>query len=127
MFLAACSHGTFCSLEDVLTTAFEALDERRCGVLSVQGVARLLPRCDTRVMQRLPQDRNFTVYDWVACIQMSSQATVRAVQPRPRRAMAPGLFDQFFYWMPRGTNCRALDGTSLGLALFTCVMPLKLQ
>jgi len=95
-FLAACSHGTFCSLEDVLTTAFEALDERRCGVLSVQGVARLLPRCSPRVMQRLPQDRNFTVYDWVACIQMSSQVAVRAVQPRPRRASAPGLFDRFF-------------------------------
>jgi len=96
MFLAACSHATFCSLDDVLTTAFEALDERRCGVLSAYEVARLLPRCDPRVMQRLPQNRNFNVDDWVACIQLSSQLAVRAVQPRSRRSTAPGFFDRFF-------------------------------
>jgi len=97
MFLAACSHSTFCSLDDVLTTAFEALDERRCGVLSAYGVARLLPRCDTRVMQSLPQDRNFNIDDWVAGIQASTRITVRAVQPRlARRASAPALFDRLF-------------------------------
>jgi Ca2+-binding EF-hand superfamily protein len=96
MFRAACSYGTFCSLDDILTTAFNALDERRCGLLSVGEVARLLPRCDRRVMQSLPQDRNFNVDEWVARLQMSSRLTVTAVQPRPRRATAPGLFDRFF-------------------------------
>lgn len=96
MFRAACSHGTFCSLDDILTTAFNALDERRCGFLSVGEVARLLPRCDRRVMQRLPQDRNFSVDEWVACVQMSSRLVVTAAQPRARRATVPGFFDRFF-------------------------------
>jgi len=96
MFLAACSQSTFCSFDDVFTLAFEALDEHRCGVLSSHAVSRLLPRCESRIMQRLPQDRNFTVDEWVACIQMSSRLAVRAVQPRARRASAPGFFDRFF-------------------------------
>lgn len=96
MFSAACSHGTFCSLEDILTTAFGALDEHRRSVLSAYEVRRLLPGCDPRVMQRLPQDRRFDVDDWVACVQMSSQLIVRAAQPRLKRVTVPGFFDSFF-------------------------------
>jgi len=95
-FLAACLHGSFCSVDEILTAAFQALDERRCGVLATCHITRLLPWSDPRALQRLPHDRSFGVDDWVAYLGMNSRITVRATQPRTRRATVGGFFDRFF-------------------------------
>lgn len=94
-FMAACIHGSFCSQEDLLISAFEALDESRGGILSAGDVSRMLSGCSSQVLEYLPQDHQFGVDDWVGCLLKSCRPIAESSRP-PRPNIRSSFFDRFF-------------------------------
>jgi len=93
--MAACIHGSFCSQEDLLISAFEALDESRGGVLSAGDVSRMLSGCSSQVLDYLPQGDYFGVNDWVGCLLKDCRPIAKTSRP-PRVNVQPSFFDRFF-------------------------------
>lgn len=104
-FVAACIYGSFTSVEDLLVSAFTALDVARRGAVSVHDITGLFPRCDSPMLKHLPQNQWFGADEWVAYV--AASCTLKVVAAPPKRAKQPaGFFDRFFCATPYHCNAR---------------------
>lgn len=75
-FVAAGLYGRFAkegSVDDLMRIAFESLDTDRDGYVRVDEIRQLFRERDTPFLNTLPQDRSFTLADWISCLQTARQ------------------------------------------------------
>lgn len=92
-FVAACLSGRHGSLEDLVTSAFDALDVDRDGFVDVAAIRAVFRECEFPLLHRLPQDRPFDLEEWV------QRFTGRRPPPcgrvtKPRAVQPLGFFDR---------------------------------
>merc|ERR1712146_771385 len=81
-FVAVClyaRHAVQGSLDNLMQQAFEALDDDRDGLVTLEQVRSLFRERDGPGFQWLPQDRPFNIDEWFACLRdvKSSKEGVR--------------------------------------------------
>lgn len=105
-FAAACLYSSYTSVDDVLASAFAALDVARRGALSVRDIVHLFPQCDSPMLRHLPQHQMFGADEWVAYFAVS--CSLKVVAAPPKRVKQPvGFFDRFFCAKP--SHCSVRD------------------
>jgi len=75
-FVAAGLYGRFVkegSVDDLMRISFESLDTDRDGHVRVDEIRQLFRERDTPFLNTLPQDRSFTLSDWISCLQTARQ------------------------------------------------------
>jgi calcium-dependent protein kinase len=81
-FVAAClysRHVQSGTLEDLLRSAFEALDADRDGLVSIDEVRELFRERDTPFLESLPQDEPFDLKTW--CSTLQAKCATRPAKP----------------------------------------------
>jgi len=75
-FVAAGLYGRFAkegSVDDLMRIAFESLDTDRDGHVRVDEIRQLFRERDAPFLNTLPQDRSFTLAEWISCLQTARQ------------------------------------------------------
>mmetsp|Transcript_2733 Transcript_2733/g.10716 ORF Transcript_2733/g.10716 Transcript_2733/m.10716 type:complete len:343 (-) Transcript_2733:80-1108(-) len=103
-FVAACLCARQRDLEDLATSAFDALDDDRDGLVRVSDIRKLFGDCEFPLLHRLPQERPFDLDEWCARFTGRPHSS-RSAGTKPRCVKAQGLFDRVLDRFSCTTTC----------------------
>mmetsp|Transcript_847 Transcript_847/g.1910 ORF Transcript_847/g.1910 Transcript_847/m.1910 type:complete len:493 (+) Transcript_847:808-2286(+) len=101
-FVAACLCARHNSLDDLITCAFDALDDDRDGLVRVQDIRALFGECEFPLLHRLPQDRAFTMDEWF--VRFTGRHLAGRLS-KPRSVKPQGLLDRVLDRFSCTTTC----------------------
>jgi len=93
-FVAACLLDRHGCLEELITSAFEALDDDRDGLVRVGAIRSVFKEHQFPLLHRLPQDRPFDLEEWFERFTGRAPPAGRSAKPRAVRSL--GFFDRLF-------------------------------
>jgi len=123
-FLAACLFSKHDSIDELIDEAFLALDSDRDGWVQVKDIRSLFRERDSKLFEKLPQDRPFNASDWRRCLRSTCAASGGTLAPRGvlgagAKGFLGGVLDPILApWTCAGIpRTGTMDGTEENLCL----------